>query len=85
MQAGIDYVKQLMANIEKVLPVADIPFNELKERPEEKRNEILSMRRDIIRALVEKVEVWANGQVEVHGLLDGSEAAQFELGSRCSW
>ncbi len=25
--------------------------------------------------------VWANGQVRIEGVLDGSEAAQFELGS----
>ena len=81
VQAGLDYVNRLMASIEKVLPMADIPRDELKKLPEDKRNEILTIRRDIVRALVEKVEVWANGQVMVHGLLDGSEAAQFELAS----
>jgi len=79
VRAGIDYIHQLMANIEKVLPVADIPPAELKKLPEEKRNEILSMRQNIIRTLVEKVTVWASGHVEVEGLLDGSEASQFDL------
>ena len=70
-----------MVNIEKVLPIADIPPDELKKLSKEKRNEVLKTRQDVIRVLVEKVVVWADGQVEVHGLLDGSEAAQFGLAS----
>ena len=31
--------------------------------------------------LTPKVEVYASGQVKIHGLLDGSEAAQFEYGT----
>ena len=38
-------------------------------------------RRKIVRAIVNKVEMWADGLVKVHGLLDGSEAAQFRLES----
>ncbi len=73
-----------MANIKKILPVADILPDELKELPEEKCDKILVIRRDIVRALVEKVKIWADGRVRMYGLLDESEAAQFDLGSRPS-
>ena len=59
----------------------DIPPNELKAMSMEKREEIFKVRQEIIRSLVEKVTVWANGQVKIEGALDGSEATQFELGS----
>jgi hypothetical protein len=42
-------------------------------------NEVLKIRREIIRALVDKVVVYASGEVKIYGLLDGSEAAQFDL------
>ena len=79
VQAGLGYVKRLMTSIETLLPVADIPPDELKKLPEERRNRILKIRQGIIKALVEKVTVWASGQVKIEGLLDGSEAAQFDL------
>ncbi len=83
VQTGIDYVNKLMANIQTILPVADIPPGELKKLAKERQIEIFKMRQDIIRALVRKVTVRANGQVKIEGVLDGSEAAQFELES--SW
>jgi type I site-specific restriction-modification system R (restriction) subunit len=81
VRAGIDYVNKLLASIQTILPQADMPPKELKRLPEERRREILKIRQGIIRALVEKVTVWASGQVMIDGALDGSEAAQFELGS----
>jgi hypothetical protein len=54
VQASIDYVTRLLTNIENGPPVADIPRKELKKLPEGKYDEILTMRRYIVRALVEK-------------------------------
>ena len=68
-----------MTTLQAKLPEIDQTPDELKALSEEKRDEILEMRRDIIRALVDKVEVFASGKVKIYGLLDGSEAAQFEL------
>jgi hypothetical protein len=81
VQAGIEYVNQLLASIQTILPEVDIPPNELKAMSMEKREEVMKVRQEIVRSLVEKVTVWANGQVRIDGVLDGSEAAQFELGS----
>ena len=81
VEAGLDYVTELLTTLQAKLPEIDQTPDELRELPEEKRNEILRTRRDIIRALVDKVEVYADGGVKIHGLLDGSEAVQFDLGS----
>jgi len=79
IQAGLDYATELLTTIQKELPRIDIPYNELKKLSEKECNEILKTHQEIIRALVDKVEVYASGKVKVYGLLDGSEAAQFEL------
>ena len=79
VQAGLDYATKLLTTIQKELPRIDIPYKKLKQLPEEERNEILRMQQDIIRALVDKVVVYADGQVVIEGLVDGSEAAQFDL------
>lgn len=82
VQAGLDYVTELLTTLQAKLPEIDQEPAELKGLPEEERNEILRTRRGIVRALVDKVEVSASGEVKIHGLVDGSEAANFELGSR---
>jgi hypothetical protein len=79
VQAGLDYATELLTTLQETLPEIDLPPKELGKLSEEERNEILEKQRHIIRALVDKVELWANGQVKIWGLLDGSEAAQFEL------
>jgi len=82
VQAGLDYVTELLTTLQGKLSEIDIPPEELKALPEDKRNEILRERRNIIRALVDRVVVYADGRVKIEGTLDGSEAAQFELGRR---
>ena len=77
VKAGLDFATNLLNTLQEMLPEIDISPDDLKALPEEKRNKILERRRKIIRALVEKVQVWADGRVKIHGLLDGSEAAQF--------
>jgi site-specific DNA recombinase len=79
VQAGLDYATKLLTTIQRELPRIDIPYSELKKLPEKEREEILRMRKEIVRALIDKVVVYADGRVKIHGLLDGSEAAQFDL------
>ena len=43
--------------------------------------EVLKELQRIIRALCDKVRIWADGRVELIGVLDGSEAGEFELES----
>ena len=81
VEAGLDYVTELLTTLQAKLPEIDQTPAELRGLPEGERNEILQTRRSIVRALVDKVEVSASGEVKIHGLVDGSEAAQFELGA----
>jgi DNA invertase Pin-like site-specific DNA recombinase len=79
MQNGIDYTRELLASMRARLYEIDCTPEELAEMPEEKRNEILEERRTMIRSIVDEVKVWSNGDVEVFGLIDGSEGARFKL------
>jgi hypothetical protein len=79
--AGLDYATQLLTALQGRLAEIDIPPDELNALPKEKRKEILKARQEIIRALCEKVIVYADRRVVIEGVLDGSEAAQFELGT----
>ena len=79
VQVGLDYATELLTTLQEVLPGIDQTPQELKALPKDEREEILTARQTIIRALCDKIWVYANGQVIIEGLLDGSEAAQFEL------
>lgn len=70
---------ELLTKIQDVLPEIDTPPKQLRSLSKESRNEVLEQRRTIIRTLVDNVKVYANAQVKIEGLLDGSEAAQFDL------
>lgn len=78
---GLAYVTELMGTLETILPEIDLEPEVLKAMPKEKRFEILKDRQDVIRALCDRVEISARGKVDIVGLLDGSEAAHFELAS----
>ena len=52
-----------------------------RKLPEEERNAILEQRKEIIQILCDEVIVWADKRVKLIGVLDGTEAAQFELKS----
>lgn len=80
VQSGLDYVTELLTSIQAKLPGIDQPPDELKELPEEEQIDILKRRREIIRALTQKVVIYSDRRVEIFGLIDGSECAQFELG-----
>ena len=79
VQNGLAYATELLTGLQVELPKIDIPYNELKRLPKEEQRAILERRQKITRALVDKVIVFHNGHVEIEGLLDGSEASQFEL------
>jgi hypothetical protein len=81
VSAGLDYATELLTKLQDRLPLIDWSFDELKAMPRKEREQILKERQEIVRALCEKVKVWADGRVELVGVLDGSEASQFELGN----
>jgi DNA invertase Pin-like site-specific DNA recombinase len=79
VQTGLDYVTSLLTALQSRLSEIDIPPDELKALPKEKQTEILKERQKIVRALCDKVVVYSDRRIRIEGLLDGSEAAQFEL------
>jgi len=83
VQSGLDYATQFLTALQAELPDIDQPLEELLAMPEDERNAILKTRQKIIRALCDKVEIWSDGRIKLYGVLDGSEASQFELGR--SW
>jgi chromosome segregation ATPase len=79
VQAGLDYATRLLTALQDTLSEIDLPPEELRALPEGRRNEILKRRREFVRALCDKAAVYADGRVVIEGVLDGSEAAQFDL------
>jgi hypothetical protein len=82
IRAGLDYATELLTALQDKLKEIDVSPEELRALAEEKRNEILVARRKIIRALCDRVVVYADGRVKIEGVLDGSEATQFDLAAR---
>jgi site-specific DNA recombinase len=82
VEAWQDYMNELFAYLREDLDTIDCHRKTLYGLSEEEQVRILKRRREIVRALVDRVTVYADGRVEITGALDGSEAAQFEL--RCS-
>lgn len=78
---ALAYTAELMSRIEEGLPHIDQTPDQLKALPADQRDRVLRERRDIVRALCEKVIIWSNGQVKLVGVIDGSEGAQFDLPS----
>jgi site-specific DNA recombinase len=79
VDAGLDYATKLLAEFQERLTDINHTVDELKALPKEERNVVLKARRDIIRALCDKVYVDSEKHVRIEGVLDGSEAAQFNL------
>jgi DNA invertase Pin-like site-specific DNA recombinase len=82
VQSGLDYVTELLTSFQVRLSEIDQTPEELRTLPGEERDRILEERQTIIRALCEKVIVSSDWSVEIHGVLDGTEAKRF--GSKVS-
>ena len=81
VRAGIDYTIRLLQSFEDRLGEIDIVPSELEKLPKEQQDTILGERQKIVRALCDKITIYANGRIVIDGLLDGSEHQQFELHS----
>lgn len=72
----------MLAPAQVRLPHIDQSSDGLKALPGQIREQILKERQEVVHTQREKVKVWADGQVKLIGVLDGSEASQLELGTR---
>ena len=79
VNAGLDYSEHLLTAMRTNLESIDRKPEELTALPQDRQDAILKERQRIMQALVERVNVYADGRVEVLGVLDGTEAGQFEL------
>jgi hypothetical protein len=79
VDAGLVYATELLTALQKTLPAIDQQPDELEALPGDKRIEVMTARQRIIRALCDTVYIYADGRVRIEGMLDGSEAAQFDL------
>ena len=80
VKVSLDYVTELLTSLQAKLESIDQTPTELNEMPAEERSAVLKERRKIILSLCETVRVYADWHIEIDGVLDGSEAAQFGLG-----
>lgn len=76
---SLDYAEVLFKKLCDRLDRLDCDRDTLLSLPIEEREAILIDRRDIIRALVDRITVNSERKVVIEGVLDGSEGSQFEL------
>jgi len=79
VQAGLDYATELLTTLQDILPDIDQTPKELKAMAKEERDKIMKIRRKIVRALCDRVYVYSDWRIRIEGMLDGSEAHQFDL------
>lgn len=80
-RAGLEYMRRLVEPLQAELPDIDLTMEQIKALPEAKQVKVLKKRQKFIRAFADKVLVFADGSITIEGVLDGSEAEQFELDS----
>ena len=83
VKASLDYAEGLLRALEQNLSEIDHSPDELAQLPEKQLEIVLKARQKVIRALCDRIVIYAGGRIVVEGLLDGSELSQFELHSTC--
>jgi DNA invertase Pin-like site-specific DNA recombinase len=81
VRASLDYAAELLTALQERLSGIHQTREEFRTLPEDKQRDIMKARQEIIRALCDRVLIYADGRVRIEGVIDGSEAAQFELTS----
>ena len=79
VEGALDYAERVLTAIRANLDAIDLTPIEMAKLGKDRQDAILKERRKIIRALVERVDIWADGRVKVLGVLDGTEAGEFGL------
>lgn len=77
MRDSLDYAEELFTKLRAGLEYLDCEQDVLNAKPESERNLILTKRQEIIRTLVDRVTVNSQRNIQVFGVLDGSESLQF--------
>lgn len=75
---SIEYVKRLLERIQERLPKINQSEEELLAMSEEEKDIILQERQRIVRALCDKVHIFADGDIEIEGIIE-PDGKQFDL------
>lgn len=73
VEAGIDYTRRLLADIERRLPEIDLPPAELDRLPQDQQRAILEERQTVIQALCDKIYVSSDLSIKIDGLIEVGE------------
>jgi chromosome segregation ATPase len=73
VQTAIAHAERLLANIRQRLPEINQTPEELASLPEDRQRAIMLERQTIIRSLVDKVIVYADGNITIQGLIKVSD------------
>lgn len=84
VQNAIIYAQQLLANIQAKMPEIDFTQEVFKTFAKDRQDWILTERKKIIEAVCEKIYIFANGRIEIEGLIDGDEVSSFDLAGLCT-
>lgn len=79
VSASLDYAYSILAAIRQNLDEVDIAPEDFKTLPEDRQHAILLKRQGIIRALVDRVVIFASGRIEIEGLFDSDKVSSFDL------
>lgn len=73
VNSAIAYTEEMLTNIRRRLPEINQKPEELASLPEEKQREIMLERQDIIKGLVDKAIIFADGSIKIMGLIEVSD------------
>lgn len=79
VKAGMEYAERFLINLQARLPEIDQTPEELKFMPESRRLAILAERQKIIGSLCSRVMIYADGRVDIDGMIDAG-TVQFVIG-----
>lgn len=78
VQNAMSYAQQLLSNIQAKMPEIDFTQEEFKTFDKDRQDWILTERKKIIEAVCEKIIIFADGRIEIEGLIDGDEVSGFD-------
>jgi len=82
---SLQYATEFLTGLQRRVTAIDQSREEMRQMSRQRREKIMRTRREIVRALVDKVIWYPDGSVEIQGVIDGSEAVQSESIGRPTW
>ena len=77
IQDSINYAQTLIESFQARIPKINQTRDQLKAMSEDDREAIMRKRQKIVRALCDKIWIYANGKIDIEGLIDGATNSDF--------